>query len=388
MAEQQVRDYIKHTGSHMSSRHAEDVLLAAGELIDRQAETTCEDEPERRVVEALATAYGLQQASEVSLHNSGMNAVHAALAALTDVQRTAGRTVWIQLGWIFFDTVRLFERQIVRAEHVVLPSPFDLRELACLVEQRGAAIAGVITEVPSNPLVQTPDLKAVRRLADAAGCAVVLDATLGTPCNVDILRYADIVCESLTKYATGSADVLMGATIINPDSRWAEELRAGVGSHGDAPYHRDTERVADRIVGYPGRMEQVNRNTMALVELLAGQAAVEHVFWAYEECSAANYEQIARAPDAPGGVLMLDLRVPLEQIYDRLAVAKGPSFGAEFTMAAPQVFIAHFDMLSTDAGREALRARGLHRDMLRVSVGTEPVDDLVATFADAFEGAT
>ncbi len=76
-----------------------------------------------------------------------------------------------------------------------------------------------------------------------------------------------------------------------------------------------------------------------------------HVHWAYEPRSASNYKAVARRDEAPGGLLLLDLAVPLEGVYDRLAVLKGPSFGAEFTVASAQIFVAYFDLLSTEAGR-------------------------------------
>jgi cystathionine beta-lyase/cystathionine gamma-synthase len=388
VALQRVRDFVQHTGSHLSSRQAEDVLLAEGMLAQPQAETTRPDgpdEPERAVADAVAGAYGLPDAFGVSIHNSGMNAIYAAIMALDELQRRRRR--WLQVGWIFFDTVKLFEKGIVDAEHEIVPNPLDVDQLARVVEERGPGLAGIIAEVPSNPLMQTPDVPALREIAARAGCAVVLDATIGTPHNVDVLDYADVVCESLTKYATGSADVLMGAAVVNPASPLAEPLRRAIPGHGEVPHHRDAARVAARIAGYRERMQRVNANTMALADFFAGQPAVERLHWAYQAGSAENYRRVEIAPDSPGGLLLLSLRVPLERIYDRLAVAKGPSFGAEFTMAAPQVFIAHFDLLSTAAGRKTLRDYGLHRDMLRVSVGTEPPDEISAWFDEVFQAA-
>jgi cystathionine beta-lyase/cystathionine gamma-synthase len=386
-AAQRLRAYLQHTGSHLTSRHAEDVLLAAGLLAHRQDEATRPEDPERRLAEAIAGFYGLPDSVGVSLHNSGMNAIHAAVAALHEIQGARGRRRWLQLGWIFFDTVKLFEKGIVDAECEVVPDPFDVDGLARVVRAHAADLVGIVAEVPSNPLVQTPDVQVLRELADEVGCAVVLDSTLGTPHNVDVVGYADVVCESLTKYAAGSADVLLGTAVVNPASAFADQLREAVPGHGEPPYPRDAARLAERIRGYGDRMRRVNANAMVLADFFAGQDLVERVLWAYEPRSADNYRKVARRADSPGGVLMLDLRVPLEQVYDHLAVAKGPSFGAEFTMAAPQVFIAHFDLLSTAAGRSVLRDHGLHRDMLRVSVGTEPIDDLTTVFADAFAHA-
>ena len=145
-----VRDFVQHTGSHLSSRQAEDVLLAEGMLDEPQAETTRPDRPDRAVAEAVAEAYGLPDATGVSIHNSGMNALYATITALDDLQRPRGRRRWLQLGWIFFDTVKLFEKRIVDAEHEVVPNPLDVDQLARLVDERAAGLAGIIAEVPSN----------------------------------------------------------------------------------------------------------------------------------------------------------------------------------------------------------------------------------------------
>ncbi|MFJ8336297.1 L-2-amino-4-chloropent-4-enoate dechlorinase/desaturase BesB [Streptomyces sp. NPDC094437] len=383
-----VRAYVQHTGSHLSSREAEDVLLDAGLIDGRQAEATMADAPSDAVRAVLATAYGVREPADVSLHNSGMNAVAATIAALSAIQRESGRRRWLQLGWVFFDTVSLLEKRVVDAELTTVADPFDLAEIARVVDAHAGELAGIIAEVPSNPSLRTPDIPALREIADRAGCALVVDATIATPYNVDVLPHADVVCESLTKYATGSADVLMGAAVISADSSFAADLRAELPRHGDEPYHRDTARVAARIRDYARRMDRVNANTLALAACLERHArVVRHVGWAYDARSAANYRKIERRCDAPGGLLLVDLKVPLEEVYDRLAVAKGPSFGAEFTMASPQIFIAHYDLLATEQGRAALRARGLHRDMLRISVGTEEPERIVEAFERALRPA-
>ncbi len=386
-AEQRLRDFVQHTGGHFSSREAEDLLLARGLLAERQPESADTDDPERHIARVLAAAYGASGEADVTVHNSGMNAVYAAIAAVSEVQRDRGRRRWLQLGWIFFDTVKLLEKRVLDVDHETLASAFDVDAVARAVDAFPGELAGIVAEVPSNPLLQTPDVPALREIADRAGCALVLDATIATPFNVEVLGYADVVCESLTKYATGSADVLLGAAVVNPTSAYAEVLRPAIRAHGERPYVRDAARVAYRIDGYGDRIRHVNKSATALAEYFSGQPAVRHVHWAYEERSAANYRQVERAPESPGGLLMLDLAVPVERVYDSLAVAKGPSFGAEFTMASAQIFTAHYELLETEQGRQELARHGLHRDMLRVSVGVEDVDEIVATFDDAFARA-
>lgn len=378
-----IRDFVQHAGCHLSSRHAEDALVAAGYLPAPAVETAVTEAPGARIAAQLAAAYGAGVA-DISLHNSGMNAVFAAVSAIDDQQRPRGRRRWIQLGWMFFDTVKLLEKRIVDVDLNSLPTPWDVDAAAAAVAVDPSSVAGIVVEVPSNPLIQTPDLLAIREIADRVGAALVVDATIGTPHNVAVLDLADVVCESLTKYAAGSADVLMGAAVVNAGSPHAAALREGLWRHGEIPYHRDLARMAARIDGYAERMDRVNANAVTLAEVFASRPEVRAVHWAYEPRSEANYRKLERRPDSPGGLLMLDLAVPLERVYDHLPVPKGPSFGAEFTMASAQVFTAHFDLMSTPAGRDVLRAHGLHRDMLRVSVGTEPVDWIAAAFDEAF----
>ena len=73
----------------------------------------------------------------------------------------------------------------------------------------------------------------------------------------------------------------------------------------------------------------------------------------------------------------------LETFYDKLRLPKGPSFGMRTTLICPFMFLAHYDMVTTDDGRAALLANGLDPDLLRLCVGTEPVDDIIAALSEA-----
>ena len=96
---------------------------------------------------------------------------------------------------------------------------FDLKTV---LSEQGSRVAGIVTEIPTNPLVQTPDLDKLRSLADKAKAALILDPTLVSPHNVNILPYSDLHINSLTKYAASEADVMMGALALNPNSRFYE----------------------------------------------------------------------------------------------------------------------------------------------------------------------
>jgi cystathionine beta-lyase/cystathionine gamma-synthase len=79
----------------------------------------------------------------------------------------------------------------------------------------------------------------------------------------------------------------------------------------------------------------------------------------------------------------LELRGDMRRVYDRLAVAKGPSFGLRYTLAAPFLWLAHFEEVTSEEGRAHIRASGLDPDLLRISIGLEPVEEIWAAFAEA-----
>lgn len=377
---QRARAYVQHTGSGISSRQAEDLLIDEG-LLDspRQIEEMASGDSAAAVRTVLARAYGASPDC-VHLGSFGMSAVNAVHRAVTKLFAPS-RPEWVQFGWLFMDTIesiRKFPPQ--GAPSHSFDSPLQIAELETLLDTCGERVAGVITETPSNPLMETGDIARLRALCDRHGCALVIDATLGTPFNVDVLPYADAVVESLTKYASGSADLMLGAVVVNSASRCASELQALLPAELDPPYWRDLARLAWRIRGYEDRMQRVNANTMALAELFASRPAVKRVRWAYQAESRDNYQRIHRRPGSPGGILTLELNVPLEDVYDRLELAKGPSLGAEFTLVGPYLYHAHYNLVSSDEGRNYLASKGLDPNLLRVSSGVEDPRELIDAF--------
>ena len=377
-AARRARSFVQHTGSGVSSRRAEDLLITEGLVAERHREEI--DEEGAAVVRSvLAGAYGATPA-HVHLGSFGMSAVNAVYRTIPRLFED--RAEWIQFGWLFMDTIETIRKfPPLDAENHAIHSPLRIEELEELLDARRGRIAAVMTETPSNPLMQTADLARVRELCDRHGCALVIDATLGTPFNVDVLPYADVVIESLTKYASGSADLMLGAVIVNPASRFAGELQARLPAELDPPYWRDAARLARRIRGYGERMQRVNANTMALADFFASRPSVKRVRWAYQSESRRNFERIHRRPQSPGGILSLELAVPLAGVYDRLELAKGPSLGAEFTLVGPYLYHAHYGLVSTDEGRRYLTSTGLDPNLLRVSAGVEETQDLIDAFA-------
>jgi cystathionine gamma-synthase len=317
-----------------------------------------------------------------------MNAVYAAFRAVSELQAPRGRTAWVQLGWLYLDTIAILRKFTAsKTDYIHVADLLDTGAMRRLLEERGSGIAGVVAEVPSNPLVQTPDVEALAALCRAHGVRLVLDPSLASAFSVDCLPHADVVATSLTKYTGSDGDIVAGAVAVNPAVPEADALRRAAAAHIEAPYPRDLARLAAQIGHTAEVLSRIEESTPRVAAFLSGHPAVRSVHWALSPASRGSYLRVARAPGATGGIISFTLRRPLEAVYDRLRLPKGPSFGMTTTLICPFMYLAHYDLVTSEAGRAELWANGLDPDLLRLSVGTEPVDEIIGALGEALAGA-
>jgi cystathionine gamma-synthase len=363
---------VQHTGSLISSRQAE-AWLAGSPPPDGSAAL-------RTIRAALAPLLSGVAVDDILVATSGMNAVDAGIAAVDTVQRSRGRSGWIQLGWLYVDSTRLFEKARNAKHHFVS----DVRDLAAVERLLATGtIAGVFTEVPNNPQLETADIPALRALCDKHGAKLLLDPSSVGLASVDVLPFADIVVSSLTKYAGSEGDVMAGVIAVHPARADAIELLAGVRRRLESLHPLDLAALATQV----GRMTEVTQCLSAtaaeIARRLAAHPAVARVRTADQGPTADAYRRLLRPGAGAGSLITLELRGDMRRVYDRLAVAKGPSFGLRYTLAAPFLWLAHFEEVTNEQGRAHIRAAGLDPDLLRISVGLEPVEDIWSVFAAA-----
>jgi cystathionine gamma-synthase len=82
-------------------------------------------------------------------------------------------------------------------------------------------------------------------------------------------------------------------------------------------------------------------------------------------------------------MLSFTLKTPLAEFYDAVRLPKGPSFGMKNSLISPFIYIAHYDLVKNAAGRAELAANGIDPELLRLSIGSEPVEDIIAALAEA-----
>jgi cystathionine beta-lyase/cystathionine gamma-synthase len=377
--------FLQHTGMLLSSREAEDYLWRVGELRELHAEPSFEGYAPARVKGAIARAYQHATPDDVFLANSGMNAVYAAFRSAHAIQRAKGRKLWVQLGWLYLDTIAILQKftDDPRADYHYVNDVFDLPALERLLQTRGSEIAGIITEVPTNPLIQTPDLPALYELCRAHGALLIVDPTIASPLNINVLPYCDVAVNSLTKYAASEGDVIMGAVVVNPAGSHACELRARMPGELEPVYSRDVARLATEIGDFEAVIAQINNSSPRVIEFLQKHPAVSELYWSRQPNSKDNYDKISRGPACVGSMISFALRKPLADFYDKLRLPKGPSFGMKRTLICPFIYLAHYDMVTSEEGRKNLRASGLNPELLRLSVGCEPTEEIIQALDEA-----
>ena len=379
--------YIQHTGCLVSSRRAEDFLLARNLISSVQKEDRITEQPGQRVSEEMARLNAVPSKDAI-LSVSGMNSVYAAFRAMHELQKRKGRTVWIQLGWLYVDNIRIVEKF---TEDPVVIYQMDSLESIKEALRTNKNVAGIITEVPTNPLLQTADLVELYEVAAESGCMVLSDISVGSSVCINAISHSDVVVESLTKFASGSGDVMMGAAIINPDSAFYSELRPLVERYVEAPYISDLERLAYRIQDYEGRMSRIDSSVKTIKSSLRNHPAVAQLFCADEGPCAANYLRIAKRSVSgepySGGMISLQIRGNMQSVYDSLDLLKGPSFGTDFTLVMLYLYLAHYELVSRPEGVQKLKSLGMDPGLFRVSVGLEDPETLLQRFEQSLAKA-
>ncbi|MGH7943974.1 MAG: PLP-dependent transferase [Opitutaceae bacterium] len=378
------RTFLQNIGGFISSRQAERQLVQRGLLPAPTEEKAFAGDADAEVRRVLRRAFPEVDEPDLVLAPSGMNAIYAAFRASSSIQVLRGRTVWLQLGWLYLDTIAILKKFTdSAADYVYVRDPLDQEGIERIFARHGSRIAGVFAELPTNPLIQTPDIAALSALCRQHGAHLLLDPSVVSVFDVDVLAHADAVVSSLTKYTASEGDVIAGVVAINPAGTDAAELRSRTSRLAEPVYPADLARLAAQIDQTESVLARVHANTVKVAAFLEAHPKVRSVYWALHPASRENYLRIARAPDAIGGMISFTLRVPMEPFYDRLRLPKGPSFGMKTTLICPFMYLAHYDLVTTPAGLAELAASKLDPDLLRLCCGTEPSEDIIAALDEA-----
>lgn len=383
------KSFLQHTGGFLSSREAEDKLVALGAISAAGRERLGEGDPQVEAWRLLSPFLSGAAREDAFFASSGTNAVYAAFRAIDGLQRSRGRSVWIQLGWLYLDTIAILQKFSAAPEDYRHVRKIDDREsLERLFAEEGTRIAGIVAEAPTNPLIQTPDVAWLSELAHRHGARLVLDPSVASIYSVDLLPYADILVTSLTKYAAFEGDVIAGLAVVNPAGADAEELRRRLPAEVEPLYGRDQARLAYELRDAVWVTERIEDNLRKVVAFLETRPEVTAVHWSRGKAGGGSFSALARTPRSVGGMLSFETRLPLAAFYDALALPKGPSFGMSTTLVCPFIWLGHYDLVTSAEGRVRLAESGINPDLVRLSLGTEPAEEILRALEAAFAEAS
>jgi cystathionine beta-lyase/cystathionine gamma-synthase len=241
----------------------------------------------------------------------------------------------------------------------------------------------VYVETPTNPMLRLCDLARAAEVARAAGALLVVDNTFATPCFQRPLEFgADVVLHSTTKYLNGHSDMVGGMLVVNRDDL-AERLGFVQNAAGAVPGPFDCWLCARGLKTLPLRMRQHDANARRIAEWLAHDRRVERVYYPGLP-SHPQHDLACRQMQGFGGMIAIELGSAERA---RRLVERTRVFALAESLGGVESLIGHpASMTHASVPAEERRALGLTDSLVRLSVGIEDADDLIADLEQALEG--
>ncbi|CAK4033599.1 Cystathionine gamma-synthase [Lecanosticta acicola] len=315
---------------------------------------------------------------DVYLFPTGMNSIFTSHRIL---RLARGELQSIMYGFPYVDTLKVLEKFGAGALFYGYGDASDIDNLEKRLES-GERYLALYCEFPGNPLLKTPDLKRLRSLADKYSFAIVVDETIGNFLNVHVLPYADIVVSSLTKVFSGDSNVMGGAMILNPRSKYYQDLKGVLEEeYEDNQFEEDAVYLERNSRDFVTRIKRINHNAESIAEILLSSPKIKKVHYPKYSPTKALYDACLLPEGGYGGLLSATFFSVEDAavFYDHLDTAKGPSLGTNFTLTSPFVLLAHYGELEWAA------KFGCDASLVRFSVGLEDTEKLVKIFQAALD---
>jgi cystathionine beta-lyase/cystathionine gamma-synthase len=238
-------------------------------------------------------------------------------------------------------------------------------------------------ETPTNPMMNIIDIKAVSKIAKANNCLLAVDNTFATPYLQNPLDLgADVVMHSVTKYLGGHSDVVMGALICNDDDL-AKEIYRIQNSSGAVCGPQDSFLVLRGIKTLHLRVQRHCENGKVIANFLKNHPKVDDVFWPGFE-NHPNHDIAKNQMRDFGG--MVSFTLVGNKLEDALDVVKKVKiFALAESLGGVESLIGHpATMTHAAIPKEEREKTGVVDTLIRLSVGVEDVEDLIADLEQAF----
>ena len=240
----------------------------------------------------------------------------------------------------------------------------------------------ILIETPSNPLLDVTDIRGVVKLAKEHNLITIVDNTFMTPYLQRPLELGvDIVIHSATKFLSGHHDLLAGVAVTN-DEKLAEKIQFAQTAAGALISPFDSWLLMRSLKTLKLRVEAAQKNTEKLIEFFQSHDAVDKIY--YPTLDTNKGKKIHESQATGGGAVFsftLKDDSKVKTFFESLNVALfAASLGGAETLVTHPSTITHAEM-----PEEEKEARGFTHSLIRIAVGFENIDDLIADFKQALE---
>ncbi|WP_427454021.1 cystathionine gamma-synthase [Litorimonas sp. WD9-15] len=244
----------------------------------------------------------------------------------------------------------------------------------------------VMIESPSNPLMRVVDVKAICAAVKAAGAISVVDNTFLSPLRLRPFDLgADIAVQSTTKYINGHSDIIGGCVVAKSEDH-AEKLAWWANCTGVTASAFDCHQTLRGLRTLALRLDAAEANATAIAKFLDTQSQVKTVY-SPALPSHPQYKIIQAQQSGPGAMLSFEIEGGLDaatQFCEALSIFKLAASlgGVESLICVPET------MTHRGMAESARREAGISDGLLRLSVGIEAIDDLLADLTKGFSAVS
>lgn len=316
----------------------------------------------------------LEEGTSAYCFASGMAAIDAVLKML----RPGDEVIASQdlYGGTFRMMKQIFQPYQIRFHFV------DLKDEKAFLRALTPQTKMVWLETPSNPLLRLTDIERIAGEAKKHGVLTVVDSTFASPYLSNPLTLgADMVMHSVTKYLGGHSDVLMGAIIVK-DEELGQKMAFQQKATGAVPGPQDCFLVLRGLKTLHLRMRQHCENAAAVAAWLEADPRVGRVYYPGLE-SHPEHALAVRQMRGFGGMVSFELKTDTEiaatQLMSRMKlITVAESLGGVESLCAYPPKMSHASYSPEERNR-----MGIHDSLIRLSIGVEDVDDIIADLNQA-----
>ena len=359
--------FWQHSGEGISSRQAS-VIVERRRLVSNGKRS-------KLAIRKRIAEYVQCSPDHVFLFPSGMSAIYnvfLVLAALSPDRKS------VQFGFPYVDTLKVQQKFGQGVHFFPKGDEMDLQQLSERLAKEKAI--GIFGEFPMNPLMRSPNLDQLTNIARENQCPVIIDDTISTFYNCQVIPPADVLVTSLTKFFSGVGDVMGGAVVIKPESELSslilDRLRR---DYEDNLWSEDADALETNSRDFANRMAKINATTETLCDYLHSHPQVEKLYYP-KFATQDNYNSFKKSTGGYSGVFSIVLKkraTNTAKFFDSLKISKGPSLGTTFSLACPYTILAHYHEM------DFVELCGVSRHLIRISVGLEEPEILLSRFEHA-----